>query len=64
MAKKPRAKRKPLTLAQRVLILEKHVDGLVTQCQLELDDRLKAVEASGRKYSIGAVIDAMRVRKR
>lgn len=44
MTKRRSAKRKPLTLAQRVRILEDHCDGLIRQCQLELDTRLKKLE--------------------
>lgn len=39
-----RPRKKPPTLSRRVLILERHVDGLIAQCQLELEARLKAVE--------------------
>lgn len=60
--RKPTEKRKRgLTLTRRVTILERHVDGLVAQCQLDLDARLRAVE---KAYSVGAGVKAVRKGKR
>lgn len=39
-----RRPRKPLTLVERVEILEGYCDGLIRQSQLELDRRLRALE--------------------